>query len=304
MIFNNIGYLVKNNTRNSTNTKDYSYLNNDFIYDVTFKYKPINTQQIVENCVLGRTGYPFGIYTIQSDYLKVDDPAFSYLNNTFKWVWFSKVNNEILYNDIFFGVGNTEELSKNHLKWWKKFILNNSPIEIEEDITQKLCNRWGGFDNSFLIEDITNKELKEWAEKIENGRKETGSYITDIVNVSIKKENSMFKMYVNDIFYFEKEVGDIVDISDKTICIGIDDPYKDSGDIQYFNGELYNLSIYNDSIRSNHTLYCSFDFKTKTHFKLFDLSKNGNHAELYETQEQIHKKNEEFNEVGRPGKIN
>ena len=208
-----------------------------------------------------------------------------------------------MYDDIFFGVGNTDESYNNHFRWWLEFITKEAPVELEHNVKEGLCKRWAFFDISFSIDQITNKELKEWAEKIENGRKETGSYITDIVTVSIQKENSMFKMYVNDIFYFEKEVGDIVDISDKTICIGIDDPYKDDGDIQYFNGELYNLSIYNDSIRSNHTLYCSFDFKTKTHFKLFDLSKNGNHAELYETQEQIHKKNEEFNKYGRPAKI-
>ena len=45
------------------------------------------------------------------------------------------------------------------------------------------------------------------------------------------------------------------------------------------------------------------DFKKKTSFKVFDKSGNGNHAEIFETQEDKISKSDEFNKLARPAKI-
>ena len=303
MIFENIGYFIKNTTRNNTNTKDYSSLNGDFIFEATFKYIPLNVNQTVESCVLGRGGYPFGIYVTESPTLTSMDSQFSYISNTVKWCWFREENGDIIYDDIFFGIGNTSESYNNHFRWWSEFVTREIPIHLSDDIISGLVNRWGFFDSSFSIDSIESKEVLDWVNEVENNRKKTGSYLNDIVKISVIRTDGMFKMYINDIFYSEKAVGNIVDLSDKTIYIGMDDAYKDSGNIQYFNGEIYKVDIYNDIVKSNHTLYASFDFERKTHFKVFDLSNNGNHMELYHTQTEIHRLNEEFNKYARPAKI-
>lgn len=301
MIFNKNAYLIKNDTRNNTNTKDYSLLNEDYIYEVTFKYNSNNEDN--ECCVFGRSGYKFGIFIVESESLHQSEEQFKKINNSIKWCWFREEKGEIIYDDIFFGIDGTDEKLEYHLNWWRTYIDKESPILLDEHIINGLSRRWGLFDGTFSLEQIEDKSLYKWASKIEKGRNKTGSYTTDVVKVSVKKEGSIFKMYINDVFYYQKQIGNIIDYSNQTICIGMDDPYKDNGEPQWFNGEIYDLKIYNDSLKSNHTLYTWLDFTTKTQFKLFDLSKNGNHAELYETEEFKELKNKEFNIYSRPAKI-
>lgn len=301
MIFDNKAYLVKNSTRNHTNTKNYSILNDNYIFEATFKYRP--TSKDTECCVLGRTGYKYGLFVVESEALRQPEDIFSKVNNTIKWCWFRTEGENIVYDDIFFGIDNNSDKLKHHIKWWKTFIKNNSPVKIKDTVLEGLVNRWGFFNGMFSLDQIEDQELFKWAESIEVGRNKTGSYITDTTTVSVVREDSFFKLYVNDIFYYQKKVGNIVDYSNQTVCIGIDDPYKDKESSLWFNGEIFDVKVYNDSDKSNHTLYCSFDFETKTHFKLFDLSRNGNHAELFETEEFKELKNKEFNTYSRPAKI-
>jgi len=64
MIINNKkAYFVKNETRNNTNTKKYNLLNDNFIFEASFKFNPIEDTTQNEFCVIGRTGYNMGIFT-------------------------------------------------------------------------------------------------------------------------------------------------------------------------------------------------------------------------------------------------
>jgi hypothetical protein len=303
MKFKNIAYLVKDSTRNNTNTKNYSQLKDDFIFEASYKYVSKYDGNVHEECVLGRTGYKFGIYVQESETLIPSNDVFSNLNNTVKWCWFRQEGDVILYEDLFFAPDGTPEKNQAHLTWWKEFIKKQSPVYVHENIVEGLAARWGMFDSKMSLDQISDPILSEWAKNIEEGKKRVGSYITEDVIISVVKENNKFKLFINDIFYCEKEIGNVLDYSNGTICIGIDDPYKDVKKVSWFTGEIHYIKIYNSSKKSDHTLYSWLDFAKKTQFKVFDLSRNGNHGEIYETDELKYLKNEEFRAYSRPAKI-
>jgi len=299
---NKLSYLIKNQTRNNTNTKNYKSLQNDYIFEVKFKYSPSN-QQIKESCVLGRTGYMFGIYVVESESLRQPEDVFNKLNNTIKFVWFKHEDNEIVYDDIMFGLN--PENPQIHMDWWKRYIQKNTPKQLDDKLLNGLIRRWSLFSNEYKINsnNINDNEILEWIRKIDDDKNKTGSYITSDITVKIMKKDNEFHMYVNDIFYTSKPTGDIIDYSDSTICIGVDDPYKEGDNLLWFDGDIYHVKIYETSDDKPEYLYCWLDFERKTQFKIFDNSLNGNHAEIYETEEHRNKINIEFNKLSRPAKI-
>ncbi len=304
MIFNNEKcFIIKNETRNNTNTKKYSLLNDEYIFEATFKYHPTNNGKDVESCVLGRTGYNFGIYVYESENIRQKENQFSNINNTIKWVWFKEKNGDIIYDDLFFGFNPDDINYSNHLNWWRQYIIKEAPDAIDETIIDGLSKRWGLFDGTFQINEIQNLKLLKWATTIDEEKNKSGTYLTETVKVAVKKSKNYFELYVNDILYRKKNVGNIVDLSDKTICIGTGDPYREFGSKMFFNGEIFEIKIYNTCKTNNSSLYSWIDFNKNTHFKSFDKSLNGNHAELYESEEFKNIKNIEFNQFSRPPKI-
>lgn len=300
---NKLAYLIKNQTRNNTNTKNYTSLKNDYIFEVKFTYSPSN-QEIKESCIVGRTGYMFGIYVVESnDWLKPTEDIFNKLNNTIKFTWFRHENNEIVYDDIMFGL--KPENPEIHMDWWKRYIEKNTPKPLDDDLLNGLTRRWSLFSNEYKINsnNINDTDILEWIRKIDEEKNKTGSHITGDTKVKIVKKDNEFHLYVNDIFYASKPTGDIIDYSDSTICIGVDDPYKEGDNLLWYNGEIHDVKIYETSIEKPEYLYCWLDFERHTQFKVFDISLNGNHAEIYETEEHRNKINTEFNKLSRPAKI-
>lgn len=219
---NEFAFFVRNETRNKTNIKKYNLLNNDFIFESTFKAN-VNRDVNGEYCVIGRTGYNMGIYA--QSYSKLDDAV--------KWCWWELQNGEYIYRDIF--------------------------MVIE-------CNQ--------------------------------------IIKVKVIKKGRTFTLYCNDEIFETKEIiGQLHDYSDQTICIGVGNPYYIEYDSLWFDGDIYDVKIYHDSVETPENLYLWYDFDKNAHFKTFDKSGNGNHGEIYNSPELIRIKGEEFNKVARPAKI-
>lgn len=118
----------------------------------------------------------------------------------------------------------------------------------------------------------------------------------------VKKLNT-FTVYFNDDFYASKEIGELYDYSTQTICVGVGNPYSDTNDPLWFNGEIYEVKIYHSSVEADKNLYLWYDFEKNAHFKTWDKSGFGNHGEIYNSPEFVQKKNEEFNKYARPAKI-
>ena len=222
MIINNKkAYFVKNETRNNTNTKKYNLLNNNFIFEASFKFIPIKETTQNEFCVIGRTGYNMGIFTQSTDAIK--------------WCWWEvDTNGNHTYHDIF--VNGIDNQQKNKIK--------------------------------------------------------------------VIKSNNKFTLYLNDEFHSEKEITNkLYDYSEQTIFIGVGNPYSIDTNMYWFSGDIYETKIYHSDIESDDNLYVWYDFENNSKFKTFDKSGNGNHGQLYETEEFIYQKNLEFNEFARPAKI-
>ena len=129
IITNKKAYFVKNETRNNTNTKKYNLLNNNFIFEASFKFTPIEGNTQNEFCVIGRTGYNMGIFTQSTD--------------SIKWCWWEvdDVGN-YTYHDIF--VHQIDNQEKNKIKVIKSnntFTLYlNDELYSEKQIINKLHN--------------------------------------------------------------------------------------------------------------------------------------------------------------------
>jgi len=298
MIFTNKkAYMVKAETRNHTNTKSYNLLNNDFIYEVTYKTEKSAADFTPEQCLMGRTGYNMGIFTQKTSTLNEEDSVAS----SVKWCWFKHVGEEIHYDDIYFGLKDTDNAE--YTVWWINYIKKIAPKDIDETIVMGLVNRWAFFYNNLDLQTIKDTEIREWAINFEKLRKESQSYIGEVVKVKIVKTKHTFTMYINDIFYKEKECGKLYDYSNQTIFIGVANPYSFEENKFWFNGEILEVKIYHDSIETDDNLYLWFDFERNSKFKTFDKSGNGNHGELYETEEFKYQKHIEFNKIARPAKI-
>ena len=216
MIFKDkLGYVVNNETRNKTNTKNYTLLNDDFIYEATFKTNKI----IKEGCVIGRSGGNMGIYV---------QPLI------IKWCWFKIEDNNVIYDDIVYS------LPENKVK--------------------------------------------------------------QFTTVKVVKIADKFNMYINGDLYATKDCGDLFDYSNQPIYVGVGNPY--SNDNQYwFNGQIKEVKIYHNSTEIDNNLYLWYNFEFNSKFKTFDISGNGNHGEIYESNEYKKEKNIEFNKLARPAKI-
>ena len=59
---NELAYFIRKETRNKTNIKNYDLLNDDFVFEATFKLDLSQKVDYNEFCVVGRTGYNMGIY--------------------------------------------------------------------------------------------------------------------------------------------------------------------------------------------------------------------------------------------------
>lgn len=218
---NKKAYMVKNHTRNKTNTKDYSLLNGDFIFEADFKFESIKDSDQNEFCIVARTGYNMGIFTQGNDAIK--------------WCWFEyddDNDDEIKYNDIYV-----------------------HPLD-------------------------NNLRYK----------------------VKVIKRNDQFKLYINDKFYESKTISRLWDYSNDMIYVGVANPLSEDN-AYWFNGEIYDVKIYNHSVKRKDTLYMWLDFERNTQFKTFDKSGNGNHGEIYESDEFKRLKDIEFNKTARPAKI-
>ena len=298
MIFTNKkAYMVKPETRNHTNTKSYNLLNNDFIYEITYTVEKSAADFTPEQCLMGRTGYNMGIFTQKTSTLNEEDSVAS----SVKWCWFKHVGEEIHYDDIYFGLKDTDNAE--YIVWWINYIKKIAPKDIDETIVMGLVNRWAFFYNNLDLQTIKDKEIREWAINFEKLRKESQSYIGEVVKVKIVKTKHTFTMYINDIFYKEKECGKLYDYSNQTIFIGVANPYSFEENKFWFNGEILEVKIYHDSIETDDNLYLWFDFERNSKFKTFDKSGNGNHGENYETEEFKYEKHIEFNKIARPAKI-
>jgi len=305
MIFKDkLAYLVKNETRNNTNTKKYNLLEEDFIFETTFKPDLSNSEN--EFCVIGRTGYNMGI--------------FSHAGKSIKWAWWKIENEVIVYDDLFFGSKDTEDVDENHARWWKEYIIKNTPIKMSDAAVNGLVRRWGFYDASqpitdpsgndggyiaidYKIEGIPDETLREWVIKHDNHRVETLSLLPEIIKVKVVKKDNKFHLYVGDIFYNSKDCGQVYDYSNQTIFIGVANPYSFNENQFWFYGEIFEVKIYNSSIEKPENLYLWFDLERNSRFKTFDKSGNGNHGELYETEEVKQEKHLEFNKSARPAKI-
>ena len=297
IIKNKKSFIVKNETRNHTNTKNYNLLNGDFIYEITYKSGMLEEFSSSEQCLMGRTGYNMGIFTQKTSTLLEEDSV----SSSVKWCWFKHVGDEIHYDDIYFGLKSDD--NKNYEEWWINYIKKIAPNVIDENVLIGLVARWGFFYNNLQLETIQDKEIREWAINFENSKKETGSYISDIIKVKIIKTKDKFTMYINDIFYKDKECGQLYDYSNQSIFIGVANPYSHEENQFWFSGEIFEVKIYHDSVEKDDNLYLWFDFENNSKFKTFDKSGNGNHGQLYETEQFVYQKNLEFNKFARPAKI-
>lgn len=297
IITNKKAYYVKNETRNNTNTKKYNLLNGDFIYEATYKPSLEEEFSSDEQCLMGRTGYNMGIFTQKTSTLNEEDSVAS----SVKWCWFKHVGEEIHYDDIYFGLKDTD--NADYTLWWINYIKKIAPKDMDETTMMGLVNRWAFFYNNLDLKYIKDKEIREWSINFEKLRKESQSYIGEVVKVKIIKTKHTFTMYINDIFYKEKECGKLYDYSNQTIFIGVANPYSFEENKFWFNGEILEVKIYHNSIETDDNLYLWFDFERNSKFKTFDKSGNGNHGELYETEEFKYEKHIEFNKLARPAKI-
>ena len=116
--------------------------------------------------------------------------------------------------------------------------------------------------------------------------------LTNITNVKVIKKGAEFTLYVNGELYENKEIEyELFDYSNKLMYVGVSDPNSVNNN-GWFNGEIYDIKIY-DSIDENiNTLYMWFDFENNDEFKTFDKSGNKNDGNLFSQLVKRAKKDE------------
>ncbi len=90
MIFNKTSYFIPNKTKNNTNIKDYSSIENDFTIHANFKLIDFIEN---ESCVISKDGYPMGLF--------LEFP------NIVKFVWYTTGH---IYNDVRFVVDDIRQI--------------------------------------------------------------------------------------------------------------------------------------------------------------------------------------------------
>jgi hypothetical protein len=100
---------------------------------------------------MGRTGYNMGIFTQKIPKLKEEDEV----SSSVKWCWFKHVGEEIHYDDIYFGLKDTDNAE--YIVWWINYIKKIAPKDIDETIVMGLVNRWAFFYNNL---DLSERFLR------------------------------------------------------------------------------------------------------------------------------------------------
>lgn len=114
------------------------------------------------------------------------------------------------------------------------------------------------------------------------------------IGFSFKKSEKLFSVYCNGTWKTEKFNGTLLDYSNAWLWIGCSNPL-DTCPIDFkhfFNGEIYNASIFYKSLDKEEIMevyenfenvskrlkpVCLYDFKKQTPYKILDISGNGNH---------------------------
>lgn len=130
--------------------------------------------------------------------------------------------------------------------------------------------------------------------------------LTSITNVKVIKKGSEFSLSVNGELYESKEIKhNLFDYSNKLMYVGVSDPNSVNNNNGWFNGEIYDIKIY-DSIDENiNTLYLWFDFENNTDLEILDKSGNKHNGILFQQltkkvkKDEIEKIKKEIEEVER-----
>jgi len=64
-----------------------------------------------------------------------------------------------------FGLNDANGVEDYHQAWWEQWINKNAPKDLSPDIRDGLVKRWAFFDKSFRLNQITDPDIRQWAEK-------------------------------------------------------------------------------------------------------------------------------------------
>jgi hypothetical protein len=109
--------------------------------------------------------------------------------------------------------------------------------------------------------------------------------LSETTNVKVVKNEDKFNLYVNNELYETKSIKfDLFDYSDKSMFIGVSNPNNPDGHYGWFDGEIHDIKIYDDSDENINTLYLWYDFKNSTSNKILDKSGNKIDGEIYKKE--------------------
>lgn len=109
--------------------------------------------------------------------------------------------------------------------------------------------------------------------------------LSETTNVKVVKKDDKFNLYVNNELYETKSIKfDLFDYSDKSMFIGVSNPNNPDGHYGWFDGEIHDIKIYDDSDENIDTLYMWYDFKNSTSTKIIDKSGNKIDGEIYKKE--------------------
>lgn len=207
----------------------------------------------------------------------------------------------------------TNTKSYDYLK--KDFIIETtfrlSPNSIIDGNETCIVSREGSL--GFFVFDYKNEYFLKcaWHEINENGEVFQNEIFvhdeydfSEFTTVKVIKKGKYFTLYINGELYKKRKIEyKLYDYTDARIFIGAGNPYCMNNNHRWFYGEIKEVKIYHSAVESDENLYVWYDFDKQTSFKVFDKSGNGNHAEIYESEETKSEKSIEFNELARPAKI-
>ena len=130
--------------------------------------------------------------------------------------------------------------------------------------------------------------------------------LTNITNVKVTKKDAEFTLYINGELYESKEIKhNLFDYSDKLMYVGVSDPSSVNNNNGWFNGEIYDIKIYDSLDENINTLYLWFDFENNTDLEILDKSGNKNNGILFQQltkkvkKDEIEKIKKEIEEIER-----
>jgi hypothetical protein len=98
-----------------------------------------------------------------------------------------------------FRLSDKDGVAKYHQSWWENFVNKNAP-NLDEQQKIGLVKRWAFNDKAFSIRNISDKKIKEWAEKIDKQDK------LKIEKENISKFEAIFLQMGADILSFMQSV--------------------------------------------------------------------------------------------------